>query len=352
MAEEKVKERPKENTTLKEFVNDHPSLKFIFTGGKGGVGKTISAAGIAYYHASQGERVLLASLNPVHSLSSLFQQDLSGGELKNVEGAPDTLRTMEVDIEERKEQYKEQLTDRIHHFLEWADISVDASDFVDIASTNPAFEESAMFDETIDIMLNRAEEFDKVVFDTAAVANAVRLLGLSKIYGLWLKRMIKSRKEALSLKKKLSFRKEEITEAIKQDPMMEDLLETNERIKAAKDIFNDPERTRFFFLTLPLALPIAVVKRFTKMVKSFDIPVGGTIVNMLVPQSKVQEGKACEYMINRFKEQKHYMKTIEEDLWDQVRSIIPLYDTDIVGADMVKRVAEDLYKWNPGTYEY
>ena len=146
----------KEHITFSKFIEQHPNIKFMFTGGKGGVGKTIAAAGIAYYFASQGEKVLLASLNPVHSLSSLFQQDLTGGVVKPVKGAKN-LYAIEVDITERKEKYKAQLAEKLRMFLKWADISMKADEFVDIASTNPAFEESAMFDETMEIMLNKSE---------------------------------------------------------------------------------------------------------------------------------------------------------------------------------------------------
>ncbi|MDR5703287.1 MAG: ArsA-related P-loop ATPase, partial [Armatimonadota bacterium] len=59
-------------TTLEQFLRAHPDLRFIFTGGKGGVGKTVTAAALAYFFATQGKRTLLASLNPVHSLSSIF----------------------------------------------------------------------------------------------------------------------------------------------------------------------------------------------------------------------------------------------------------------------------------------
>src|SRR5207247_11403807 len=82
---------------------------------------------------------------------------------------------------------------------------LDAKPFIEIATTNPAFEESAMFDRMVDYILKEGESFDRVIFDTAAVANAVRLIGLSKIYGLWLTRMIDSRKEALSMRVQLSF---------------------------------------------------------------------------------------------------------------------------------------------------
>lgn len=337
---------PKEHVTFSKFVETHPKLKFMFTGGKGGVGKTIAAAGIAYHFASKGEKVLLASLNPVHSLSSLFQQDLTGGVVKPVKGAKN-LYAIEVDITERKEKYKAQLAEKLRMFLKWADISMKADEFVDIASTNPAFEESAMFDETMEIMLNKAEEYDRIVFDTAAVANAVRLLGLSKIYGLWLSRMIKSRKEALSLRVKLSFRKEKVQEEVKKDPLIADLLEMNERIKKAKEIFNDPERTAFFFVTLPLALPIAVVKRFIGMVQGFNIPTGGVIVNQVIPEELVKRKKVSEYLTNKFKEQEGYLKIIKRDLWPMVRAIIPLYETEILGVDMVAKVAEDLASWKP-----
>ena len=336
----------KEHITFSKFIEQHPNIKFMFTGGKGGVGKTIAAAGIAYYFASQGEKVLLASLNPVHSLSSLFQQDLTGGVVKPVKGAKN-LYAIEVDITERKEKYKAQLAEKLRMFLKWADISMKADEFVDIASTNPAFEESAMFDETMEIMLNKSEEYDRVVFDTAAVANAVRLLGLSKIYGLWLSRMIKSRKEALSLRVKLSFRKDKVQEEVKKDPLIADLLEMNERIKKAKKIFNDPERTAFFFVTLPLALPIAVVKRFISMVQGFNIPTGGVIVNQVIPEELVKGKKVSEYMINKYKEQQAYLEIIRRDLWPMVRAIIPLYETEILGVDMVAKVAENLISWQP-----
>lgn len=333
-------------TTFLDFIEEHPNVKFLFTGGKGGVGKTISAAGIAYHFASKGEKVLLASLNPVHSLSSLFGQDFTGGDVKPLKGV-NNLYAIEVDITKRKEKYKEQLSEKLRRFMKWADISLKSDEFVSIASTNPAFEESAMFDETIDIMLKKSEDFDKIVFDTAAVANAVRLLGLSKIYGLWLTRMIKSRQEALSLRVKLSFRKEKMMEEVKKDPLIADLLDMNERIKEAKKVFNDPERTAFFFVTLPLALPIAVVKRFISMVQGFNIPTGGIIVNGVIPEGLIKNKKVTEYLTNKYKEQQDYMKIIKKDLWPMVRALIPLYETEIVGVDTVARVAEDLVSWKP-----
>ncbi len=56
---------------------------------------------------------------------------------------------------------------------------------------NPAFEESAMFENMVDLMFKN--EYDAYVFDTAPTANARRLLGMSKVYSLWVNKMVKSR---------------------------------------------------------------------------------------------------------------------------------------------------------------
>ena len=195
--------------TLPELLKQRPKLRYVFTGGKGGVGKTVSAAGLAYQYAASGQKVLLASLNPVHSLSSLFGQNLAGGKVRPVEGVKGVY-AVEVETTEVVQKYRDSIKGRVKEFLKWADIPLDARPFIEIATTNPAFEESAMFDRMVDYILTEGEAYDRVIFDTAAVANAVRLIGLSKIYGLWLNRMIDSRKEVLSLRVQLSFRKEKM----------------------------------------------------------------------------------------------------------------------------------------------
>jgi arsenite/tail-anchored protein-transporting ATPase len=341
---------------IKAFFNDHPDLRFVFTGGKGGVGKTVAAAAIGLHHARLGKRVLIASLNPVHSLSSVFAQDLGGGKPRPVRGALDNgsgdLHAVELETSEVVRRYRDQIATRVREFLKWADIPVNAKPFVDIAVTNPAFEESAMFDRMVDVILDEGTTdggpsggYDVVVFDTAAVANAVRLIGLSKIYGLWLGRMIESRKEALSLKVQLAFRQEKVMEEVKKDPLIGDLLAMNQRFTRVKDILIDAERTAFFFVTLPLALPIAVVRRFIAMVGEYDIPVGGVLVNEVLDAALV--GGGDEYLANKVSEQRGYLTEIDRDLGGLVRGFLPLYPSEVDGPDDVTRAADDLLSYEP-----
>ncbi len=60
-----------------------------------------------------------------------------------------------------------------------------------------------MFENMVDLMFEAA--YDVYVFDTAPTANARRLLGMSKVYDLWVRKMVKSRQEAQTLREALSF---------------------------------------------------------------------------------------------------------------------------------------------------
>ena len=134
---------------------------------------------------------------------------------------------------------------------------------------------------------------------------------------------------------------------VKKDPLMADLISMNERFEKAKGVLVDPERTAFFFVTLPLALPIAVVRRFIGMVQKFNIPIGGVFVNeVLRPEVALQDG-AGEYLANKYHEQTAYMKVLYRDLGPLVRSYIPLYSSEVTGVDMVRRVSEDMMSYTP-----
>src|SRR5205823_10429559 len=170
----------------------------------------------------------------------------------------------EIDTQETIERSKREIREKIQWFLKFAEISSDLDEFVESATMNPAFEESAMFENMIDLMLK--DEYDAYVFDTAPTANARRLLGMSKVYSLWVGKMMKSREEARSLREMLSFSKRS-----EEDPLMDYLLSFRERMESARVLLTDLEKTAFFFVTLPEALPIAVITRFINWFHDFGI---------------------------------------------------------------------------------
>src|ERR1700693_3683957 len=157
-SEEKV--MPNVQESMRDYLKERAGLKDIFFGVKGGVGKTVFAAATAVWHAQQGRRTMLASTNPVHSLSTLLGQNVLGKHTP-VDGAPN-LWAYEIETKETIERSKVEIREKIKWFLKFADISTKAEDFVESATMNPAFEESAMFENMIDLMFkdedDRSEE--------------------------------------------------------------------------------------------------------------------------------------------------------------------------------------------------
>ncbi len=320
--------------TLSQFLDEHPRLKYTFFGGKGGVGKTVMAGAAAVGFARRGRRTLLASTNPVHSLSGMLEQDVFGAPTP-VEGVPN-LWAYEIDTRETIEKSKQEIREKIDWFLKFAEIRTKADEFIESATMNPAFEESAMFENMIDIMFK--DEYDVYVFDTAPTANARRLLGMSSVYSLWVNKMMQSREEARSLREMLSYSKKKE----EKDPLMEYLLNFRERMQHAKELLTDPELTAFFFVTLPEALPIAVIRRFINWFHDFGIPVGGVVVNMVIDKEKIGTD-AAEFVLNRVAMQDEYMEVIEQEFDGLVRSIVPLFDTEVKGVPMLIETAERMF---------
>ncbi len=320
--------------SIRQFLTEHPDMKYVFFGGKGGVGKTVMAGTAALWLARQGRRTLLASTNPVHSLTSLLDQDVFGAEIP-VAGV-ENLWAYEIDTKDTIEKSKREIKGKIEWFLRFADVKAKADEFVESATMNPAFEESAMFENMIDLMFK--DEYESYVFDTAPTANARRLLGMSSVYSLWVNKMVKSREEAKSLRELLSYSKKKE----EKDPLMEYLLSFQERMKHAKELLTDEERTAFFFITLPEALPIAVIKRFIAWFEDFGIPVGGVIVNMLIEKETLGED-VPEFVLNRLRMQENYMKEIWDSFDGMVRALVPQFETEVRGIEMLERTAERLF---------
>jgi arsenite-transporting ATPase len=310
-------------------------MRYIYFGGKGGVGKTVVAAAVALWMAKQGKRTLLASTNPVHSLSNLFQLDVFGKPV--LMPGTENFYVQEIDTKETIEKSKTEIREKISWFLKFADIPTKAEDFIESATMNPAFEESAMFENMVNIIFEGAFEF--YVFDTAPTANARRLLGMSKVYGLWVDKMMKSRDDAKSMRLSLSFRKKKVEQ--EEDPLLDYLTTFRDRIEQMRVILTDKELSAFFFVTLLESLPIAVIRRFIGWFKDFGIPIGGVIINESIDKSDVGDDSA-EFVRNRVKMQDRYREEVYKG-FENVRGEIPLFEEEVRGMHMVGKLSEALF---------
>ena len=161
---------------------------------------------------------------------------------------------------------------------------------------------------------------------------------MSSVYSMWVNKMVQSREEATSLKDLLSYSKKKQ----EKDPLMDYLLNLRERMAHAKELLTDDKLTSFFFITLPEALPIAVITRFIGWFHDFNIPVGGVIVNMQIDKSSVNDDSP-DFVKNRVSMQDAYMEKIDQEFGNRVRAVLPLLETEVRGVDMLKRMVSLTY---------
>jgi arsenite-transporting ATPase len=160
---------------------------------------------------------------------------------------------------------------------------------------------------------------------------------MSKVYALWVEKMLKSRQEARTLREMLSFTKKK-----EDDPLLEYLLQFRTRMGRARQILTDEAQTAFFFVTLPEALPIAVITRFIGWFHEFGIPVGGVIVNMVLDREALG-ADLPEFVENRLAMQAEHLRTIAEKFDASVRAVIPLFDQEVRGVAMLDQAAAALF---------
>jgi arsenite-transporting ATPase len=122
---------------------------------------------------------------------------------------------------------------------------------------------------------------------------------------------------------------------------MKYLVDFRGRIEHARELLTDPAKTAFFFVTLPEALPIAVIRRFIDWFTDFGIPVGGVVVNMVIDPAEAR-GQS-EFVRNRVAMQAGYLEEIRERFPGQVRAVIPLFDSDVRGVAMLGTAGERLF---------
>ena len=160
---------------------------------------------------------------------------------------------------------------------------------------------------------------------------------MSQVYSLWVNKMLKSRAEARSLREMLSFTKKK-----EADPLMDYLIGFRDRMGHARVLLTDEQQTAFFFVTLPEALPIAVITRFIGWFRDFGIPVGGVVVNMLIDRTQV-ETTSPEFVKNRLAMQDRYMDDIWEKFDGMVRAKVPLYENEVRGVPAMGRMGQALF---------
>ena len=164
--------------------------RVVFFAGKGGVGKTTSAAAFALARSEMGAKVLLVSTDPAHNLGDVFGVPI-GDEITSVSG---NLSALEIDQEIETRRYLDQVKANLRKAVQTTMLD-EVYRQIDLVANAPGTSEAAIFDRMVSILLDEADRFDVVVFDTAPTGHTIRLLSLPDMMGVWIKGLLQRRQQ-------------------------------------------------------------------------------------------------------------------------------------------------------------
>ncbi|WP_376696876.1 ArsA family ATPase [Wenzhouxiangella sp. EGI_FJ10305] len=243
--------------------------------GKGGVGKTTVSAALAVRAARSGERTLVVSTDPAHSLG-----DVLGVRLDHDPSAVEAnLDAIEVDAERLAAAHVDQVTRALRDYAHpdtWPDIDRHMA----LAHNAPGTVEAALIDWLAELLDGVGRDYARIVLDTAPGGHTLRLLRLPESLGRWTDDLLdqQHRHDRLRVERghdeSLSERSRRIAERLQR---------RQTRLETVGRILTDAERCGALLVCSPERLPVLESVRLAGQLRQTGIEVAGCIVNGVFP---------------------------------------------------------------------
>ncbi len=280
-----------------------PSVRLAIFGGKGGVGKTTVAAASAIELAESrpGERVLLLSTDPAHSLGDALDvatSDVTRSVLPNLDVRElDSARAWQIE----RERYRQAIDDLFSSiFSGRMDATFDRAvleDLLDLAP--PGIDELLALVTLLDALVGgappkeleddprredehaeRASRYDVVVVDTAPTGHTLRLLALPESALEWVHALM-----SIILKYR---------SVVGLGELASDLTQLARRLRTLMALLADPARCAFVIVTRPAALPRLETERLARELRRLRVPVAAIVANAVTDPSCMRCSEAAD----------------------------------------------------------
>lgn len=313
--------------------------RVLFVGGKGGVGKSTTASALALRLADEGDRTLLVSTDPAHSLGDLWDRKIGD----RITRLASNLSGIEIDPDAEVDSYLNSVK-RTMRDLVSRELYPEIERQMSLARQSPGAVEAAMLDRMTALM-SEETEFDRVVFDTAPTGHTLRLLSLPEIMAAWTDGLLRQRDRADSWNaaiqrlgprpgagEDLNFLDAvEEPEDERSARIRRVLLERRRRFYRARRLLLDPNSTAFILVLNPEKLPILESRKAVDALREFDVPVLGLVVNRVLPHEPLGD-----FLERRRERESMYLRQIDELFPKMPRVEIPLLPDDVVGIDALR----------------
>ena len=303
-------------------------------GGKGGLGKTTFSAAVGYWLAKRGQRVLVFSVDPQASLSDIFERDIFGQGPTEI---MPNLWAQEVDADRRIRAYQDEIRQKIRDMYGMETVPEEIDQYIESASAEPAMEESAIFDQVVDIIVEG--NYDYYIYDLVPLGHALYYLSMASIYDEWINKVTALREQMREHDQVAAVMRRD--RELAEDQILNELQYIKQRINAASGILTDRERTAFFFVLVPEEMAILDTQKAVVLFRRYNVPLCGYLVNRVLQRELVGE-RAPQFLRHRIAMQDRCLDSIAREFGGGVLARVPEMERDITGLEMIAKVAEAL----------
>ena len=304
--------------------------RLIMIGGKGGVGKTTSAAAIALRYASEDHRVLILSSDPAPSLSDIFETPLRDTPTP-IPGIPG-LSGMEISSREVLRRWKERFGPEIYEVVSsFAKVDYD---FVDYIGTAPGIEEEYMLNYIMELV--QSGTYNRVIWDTAPAGHTLRLLHLP---GVFLDHLEAATKFYMNLYSTFDKLKASVKLQSGKKTLLQIISGWRELSQQVMDFIRDPTTVANLVVTIPEALGVKQTERILNEFDENNLHVNALIVNYVI------ESADCDFHRRRQAMQKRYWNLLKERYGTRFPVIAtPLSAEEIKGIARLREFSRILFE--------
>lgn len=303
------------DSTLINLMSPNGITKYLFFGGKGGVGKTTLATSTAVWFADHGHKTTIVSTDPTVSLSAMFGQKI-GGEARVPIHHVSNLCGLNINPNDAKGVFQKRLNSVMGQMT--------GTFGGDIVST-PCAEEMATFDQFVTFL--EEPDSDVIVFDTAPTGKTLRELAMPFDWAGFLQKQIQDGKELA----RLMNMGEDSFDKLEQD---------KHRYENALDVLRNRSTTVFNLVLLPERLPIEETYSAITGLDRLGIPVQSLVINQCILPEVIEGNRFLEA---RARLQSRYLGEIENRFNGLTQARLPLLDSDVSDLSTLRQVGEVLY---------
>jgi arsenite-transporting ATPase len=302
-------------------------MRIILYTGKGGVGKTSVAAATALRCADLDYRTIVISTDAAHSLADSFDLPL-GPEPTSV--APN-LWGQELDVLHQMDKYWGDVQKYFATVLAWRGLDdLIAEELVVL----PGMEELASLLQIVH--LHDDCDYEVIIVDCAPTGATLQLLSFPEVARWYLEKIFPIERRAVQLSRPLIRAVTDLP--IPDDELFDTVADLITQLTRMHNLLSDPQKASVRLVLNPEKMVIKEAQRTFAYLNLYGFLTDAVISNRLIPD-RVEDS----YFDSWKESHEKYSLMIEEAFSPLPILKAPLFDQEVVGLDMLRRMADSIY---------